>query len=1158
MPDERRLPPATALAARLLWNRDADGPRRRQPVVVLLGPTGAGKSFTLRSIGRSCDNDVVHTDYDFQRTTPADTMEVLTQLAYSLSRKWPQRGRPRFARLATGLIAVRTQLTDLHHKKAKEKLRAEFAQYTGRQRPALGALLRGVVDTAVHADMIDKNVGAVLSTALPELVNAAGRESLRRAVRWHGEHPDPRAEDPYDALLDLNRMPAAGRNVWLMAAFLADVRESQERLSRADLGSRCRCDRPSRPRHWHNWLLLLDNVDHPDGERFLRDLTTAREQVLAHDRNAHDPLLVMATSGRWNPGWEPDWRPPWLSAATVKARTVQSCRHADYDDWAAESTSPYYPVLLAALTLRETAHMLGVPEDSAAALLALRATGGLPAAVKSVRPLLEKATLTPGARDVLDPGDHPWQQRLTDLGLARHAPDLGIEEFVSAAPFATAPWLLPSAATRVNHRNVGRILTELRNALWVVERRDGSATADPAVLQPWIAGNLVLALTHRDPTSGLPSYEEQFSVLLNDFGTDRARRAYCRLALGRVVAVVDDFAKAFDNEPHRDWVDRLEMVCRAPDAQPLGRTVTQLFDTLVKQANRDRDRSHVVRNVVSRLVVANWLTTTLFTVPSPERDIVEHAYGQELPPQSHQGDVNALLNAARRAAEPLVERGVISPSAPWLLTPRTRFRRAVPYVAVGIVAAVVAALFSLHPWQTCGRGLTDAGGATGCVGLNLDATAFRDHDPLFDLEQKVAGLNPPRTGAYATVVLLEDMTPDPDADSLLVQVTRHDIEGAAAALWRADNSSAAFGTTPRIRLLLANFGSNGEQQEAAVAAIVKARAEEHIVAVVGLGQSLDSTRAAAASLSAADITVIGSQVTADDMNQDLAGHPIDNFFRVSPTNSEEVRAGVGYLRQRGYQHTLLVQDLNPADSYTRTLTKAFTAAMKPEFQSPYKAPPQLTGQTRADYMTNVFAQKYSNICADKPDVVYFAGRGSDLKYFLQALADGGTCGLGPMDIVTGDDASSLVGVKDLALSKDIHVYYTAIAHGGQWRAFPAGSEYVRNYDAFAKAFADNGFPAADLDDGQAMSEHDAVFTAAVATRRAKDVATVNTVAPFVMQLQCKNPVGGATGYIAFPNTGGSDPVDKAMPIMQIHADGSATQEGLVWPSGTPLDPDTTC
>ncbi|QUQ63398.1 ABC transporter substrate-binding protein [Kutzneria sp. CA-103260] len=1158
MPDERRLPPATALAARLLWHRDVRGPRRRQPIVVLLGPTGAGKSWTLRSISDSCGLDVVHAGYDFQRATPTDTMEVLAQLAFDLSRKWSQRGRPRFARLAAGLIAVQTPLAGLDHRRAKDKLRAEFAKYTSRQRPSwIADALSTLVDAAVDARILDTTVGALLKRGLPELVQAAGRESLRRAIRWHGDHPDPRADDPYDALLDLNRLPAAGRDVWLLAAFLADTRESQARLAKADMGSECRCGQPKRPRHWHNWLLLLDNTDHPDGERFLRDLTAARERALGHDPTAHDPLLVMATSGRWNSGWEPEWRPPWLSPAAGRppARTVRRCRDAGYHDWA--GSHPYYPVLLEPLTLRETAHIIGVQEDSTAALLARRATGGLPAAVESIRPLLEKTTLTPGARDVLGPADNPWQRRLTDLGLAKHAPDLGIEEFVSAAPFATAPWLLPRTSMRVNHRNVGRILTELRTALWAMERRDGSATADPAVLHPWIAGNLVLALTHREPDPGLPSYEEQFTVLLNDFGTDRARRAYCHLALGDVAAVVDDFVETFeteDEEPHQAWVDRLEMVCRAPDALPLDSTVKQLFTKLVKEAGQGRDWD-VVRNVVSRLVVANWLSTTMFTVPPDEREIVEHAYRHELPPHSRKPDTSALHNAGSRASDPLMERGVMAATAPRLLTPRTRLRRYLPPVAVGAAAVLVAALTYFAPWRTCGRGLTDGAEPSVCVGLNRDGAAFRSDDPLAALERQVYAANPPRSAPYATIVLLDDMTPDPQSDSEGLHETTHDIEGVQTAVWRADHTSAAGGTTPPIRLLLANFGPAAESQQAAVDAIKAAQAEEHIVAVVGLAESRIATRSAASQLSAAGIATIGPSETADSMNLAPDGRRIENFFRIAPTNTQEVRAAANSF-DRPDRKILLVADDDPDDSYTMTLAQAFVATVHRQyFSERYKFPAGTTG-SRADYVQQQFADMHGDICADHPDVVYFAGRGTDLKSFLATLADAGSCGLGPIDVYTGDDAANIVGDTDLRLPANgsVRLFYTALATRDEWRGSPYAAE-TSNYAEFDKAFAANGFAEADLTDGFAIMAHDAALTAATAIRRASDVRSVNSIAPFVLGLHCQNAVPGASGYLAFHD---GNPVDKVMPIMQIGPDGSTTLNTLVWSDGHPFSAESTC
>jgi ABC-type hemin transport system ATPase subunit len=48
------------LTHRLLWNRALGGPSRPQPVVVLLGPVGSGKSTALKSISGACGAEVVH------------------------------------------------------------------------------------------------------------------------------------------------------------------------------------------------------------------------------------------------------------------------------------------------------------------------------------------------------------------------------------------------------------------------------------------------------------------------------------------------------------------------------------------------------------------------------------------------------------------------------------------------------------------------------------------------------------------------------------------------------------------------------------------------------------------------------------------------------------------------------------------------------------------------------------------------------------------------------------------------------------------------------------------------------------------------------------------------------------------------------------------
>jgi ABC-type branched-subunit amino acid transport system substrate-binding protein len=414
-------------------------------------------------------------------------------------------------------------------------------------------------------------------------------------------------------------------------------------------------------------------------------------------------------------------------------------------------------------------------------------------------------------------------------------------------------------------------------------------------------------------------------------------------------------------------------------------------------------------------------------------------------------------------------------------------------------------------------------------------------------------------------VLLDNMTPDPRQDSDAVIPLRHRVQGAMTAVRRANEESVAGGTEPKIKLLLANYGSRAQAWPHAVAAIRDARERERIAAVTGIGQSLDNTRRAVAALSAAGITTVGSVVTADDMNTDLDGNPIQHFVRVAPTNTDEARAMVSYLGTHAYQRVMLVHDLNEEDSYSRTLASAFTAEYESRvgtgiaYTDPYRSPSQqLNGAERDEYMTNRFVHMRPDICVNRPDVVVFAGRSADLVSFMRALAEGGSCGIRSLDIVTGDDAANIAG-KPLPASGHLgfRVFYTALAHGAQWDTAPPDSDNRKNYQAFAQKFFENGFGRGDLADGHAMMSHDAALTAITAIRR-NPLATTDpsTVSDYLLGFRCTNTIPGATGVIALERDG--NPTNKAMPIIQIRADGFLEQEGLVWPAGAPLDPRTTC
>jgi ABC-type branched-subunit amino acid transport system substrate-binding protein len=462
--------------------------------------------------------------------------------------------------------------------------------------------------------------------------------------------------------------------------------------------------------------------------------------------------------------------------------------------------------------------------------------------------------------------------------------------------------------------------------------------------------------------------------------------------------------------------------------------------------------------------------------------------------------------------------------------------------------------------QKCGRGMIPTGSPYVCVGLDLDSTALRDTDPLADLENTIAERNRAISEPFVTIVVLGDLVPDPRSDSVALRGQRHGIEGAITAVSRANDPKTS-GAIPKIKLLLANYGLGAGAWQQAVAVIKQARLSEHIVAVTGIGQSRDTTRAAVAALSEAGIAVVGADVTADNMNvaPDPGAKRSTDFVRVAPTNTQEAQAAANYITQHGYHKVLLVKDTNEGDSYAQTLANAFAADVKVDYTEPYRSPEgPLNLATREQLMAKMFAEMHSDICAIRPDLIYFAGRGTDLGYFLTALSSSGACGLGPLDVLTGDDALNLVGERR-STSGDLtfNVFYTAFAYTDEWRGFPPGSDYTKSYQDFATVFAQGRFKDANLDDGEAMAGHDAVQVAVFATREDPS-ATIEpeTVANFLVGARCHNYVPGASGPIAFDSNG--NPIDKAIPILQLLLDGTVTQKDLVWSTGQPFDPTSTC
>lgn len=212
-------------------------------------------------------------------------------------------------------------------------------------------------------------------------------------------------------------------------------------------------------------------------------------------------------------------------------------------------------------------------------------------------------------------------------------------------------------------------------------------------------------------------------------------------------------------------------------------------------------------------------------------------------------------------------------------------------------------------------------------------------------------------------------------------------------------------------------------------------------------------------------------------------------------------------------------------------------------------------------MKNQFSQFpfLGQLCQDRPDMVYFAGRGDDLEQFIDALESAPPCSdpLTNLDVITGDDGSNLVG-QPLALDAPIQVrvFYTGLAAADEWRKFTPGAENPNSdYQSFRAAFLKAGYDPTDLDDGEAMMHYDAVLTAATAIHRnASAGQKPSAVVLEFNYMGCTQGISGASGLIAYTDTSEHAPYDKAMPIMQLTTGGQANQAGLAW-TGGPLNPD---
>lgn len=491
--------------------------------------------------------------------------------------------------------------------------------------------------------------------------------------------------------------------------------------------------------------------------------------------------------------------------------------------------------------------------------------------------------------------------------------------------------------------------------------------------------------------------------------------------------------------------------------------------------------------------------------------------------------------------------------------PRTRWyrRTRIRIIAVVVVVAVLAGLIIWRPWVTVR--VTD--GSDELVGyLNgLSKLVLAENDRVADSGQdfvSIAFMLPIRTG---------------DTDPNTATSIRHELEGAYLAQWWANHESGdadRFGSSrPLIRLLLADTGDGGADWRDTVDDLVgRVGGKEHLVAVAGLGSSVDTTQAAVNELNTRGIPMFGAVITSSTLSA-------PQLARVSPTNADEAGAAIQYLRatpewqqasaQAPYR-VHLIRDTDPKDGYAADLA----ARYRDEFlkDDPAHPLPSEGGfNAAAGAVGNVLAVEAQRICGIRPNVVFFAGRSADLKTFLGKL-DQRDCPDQPVTVITGDDVDRVTGVRDLWSGHNIKVIYTALATPQSWDFADARSKNL--FSSVPITRFQNG-PASyhaifhdDLEDGHAIMAYDAVTTAIEATRRARTEQTKipepGDLVNGLNQINGTARTPGASGWIYFqiPADSGHQwlPDNKLVPVMNLNADGRATLLTLSSRNGKPPGP----
>ncbi|MDF5751599.1 ABC transporter substrate-binding protein [Spongiactinospora sp. TRM90649] len=301
-----------------------------------------------------------------------------------------------------------------------------------------------------------------------------------------------------------------------------------------------------------------------------------------------------------------------------------------------------------------------------------------------------------------------------------------------------------------------------------------------------------------------------------------------------------------------------------------------------------------------------------------------------------------------------------------------------------------------------------------CVGVTSTVVNF---DPFLapllgqiDRQNKAI----PSEARSFTVVYLGPLTREPGrGDTSPLVGTAGELVGIAA---RQEGYNRLEGPA-RMRVEFANTGQDYRYAEI-VARDLKERAatDESMAAVIGLGWSRAEVRNAIAVLGSAQLPMVGTTSTADNLAM-IEGGPSAWFFRLAAANSRQARATVEWITKLGVpeggggrrfhgEDVSVLAQKEPNELYSQDLAEWFTR--------------MLPGTSMREFGDGTqLAQAVKESCEAGSTLLYFTGRSSLLTTLRDAWA--GHCAEKKVVVMASDDVTRTVandirrGETDLGL-----------------------------------------------------------------------------------------------------------------------------------------------